>query len=140
MTAIEMKDRLMKCDKDSVCGCLASIVYQLREKGIKFKGYEEEKINTLKVSADGELEIVPGVLDPLEHRAKLDFSGLVSVEVLIHYFQVEINNCKRRLESEESTCFNGVDCGNFEVARELNKAYIRFCEGIINQLKSGYFK
>ena len=74
MTATKMKDRLMKCDKESVCGCLASIVYQLREKGIKFNGYEEEKPNTLKATADGTYEIVPGVPDPLEHRAKLDFS------------------------------------------------------------------
>ena len=74
MSANEMKDIFIKMDKDVVCGCLASILYQLVEHGIYFGGYEEEKPNTLKVSTGGELEIVPGIPDPLEHRAKLDFS------------------------------------------------------------------
>ena len=78
MTANEIKDFLTKMDKDVVCGCLASILYQLVEHGIYFGGYEEEKPSTLKATADGGFEIVPGVPDPLEHRAKLDFSKFVN--------------------------------------------------------------
>lgn len=77
MTVNEITDVLMKIDKEAVCGCLASVLYQLEEHGISFYGYEDEKPNTFKVSADGGLEIVPGVPDPLEHRAKLDFSNFV---------------------------------------------------------------
>ena len=49
-------------------------LYLLDENGITFYGYEEEKPSTFKLSDDGGFEIVPGVPDPLEHRAKLDFS------------------------------------------------------------------
>ena len=77
MTANEMKDIFIKMDKDVVCGCLASVLYQLVEHDIYFGGYEEEKPSTLKATADGGFEIVPGVPDPLEYRAKLDFSNLV---------------------------------------------------------------
>ena len=54
MTANEIKDGLMRQDKEFVCDCLASIIHQLIVHRIRFDGYEES--------------------EPLEHRMKLDFS------------------------------------------------------------------
>lgn len=76
MSAEEMKINLTKLDKEILCGCLASILYQLLEHGIKFNGYEENPSTIKIVSEDNKIELVPWFPnEPLEYRAKLDFFG-----------------------------------------------------------------
>ena len=58
MTVNEIKDGLMRQDKEIVCDCLASIIYQLIVHRARFDGYEES--------------------EPLKHRVKLDFSNFVN--------------------------------------------------------------
>lgn len=55
------------------------------------------------------------------------------LEKIIHFFEMEIENCQRRL-LEPSACFNGVDLG-VKVTDELNEAHIRYCHGIINRIR-----
>lgn len=79
MTANQIKENLMIFDKEIICGCLASVFYQLNEHGIKFLGYDDcpEYIEY----CDGEFRHrIKGLGIPLEERAELDFSGFKTEE------------------------------------------------------------
>lgn len=53
---------------------------------------------------------------------------------IIHFFEMEIE-LNKRIEKTASPMFNDVNVG-FEKAEELRKAYIRYCQNIIDRIRS----
>lgn len=54
-------------------------------------------------------------------------------EEIKHWFEMEIELAKERMNLKHNTMFNGVEVGH-EKQIELNKAHIRYCECAIMAL------
>ena len=60
-----------------------------------------------------------------------------SIEDVIHFFEIEIYQTKQWLDDENmSPIFNGVNVG-FKEAKQLMEHHIRYCENIIDRIRSG---
>lgn len=59
-----------------------------------------------------------------------------SIEDVIHFFEGEISQTQGWLNSESlSPAFNGVDVG-FKEAKQLKECHIRYCQNIIDRIRS----
>lgn len=57
-----------------------------------------------------------------------------SIDNVIHFFEIEIENCKQRKQIV-SPHFNGCLVGP-HTADALNEAHIRYCQNIIDRIRS----
>lgn len=59
-----------------------------------------------------------------------------SIEDVIHFFEIEIYQTKQWLDDENmSPIFNGIHVG-FKEAKKLKERHIRYCQNIIDRIRS----
>lgn len=107
----------------------------------RFLGVNLERAETVKIIMDKkncfekEAESRCEHPQPFSDIARIIMSGFESdADQIIHFFEMEIELNERRAEST-SPMFNGANVG-FENAEELRKAHIRYCQNIIDRIRS----
>lgn len=57
------------------------------------------------------------------------------IEDVIHFFEAEIENARKRKNSNNSSCFNGVEVG-VSSANQLLDKHIWYCKSIIERIRN----
>lgn len=144
MSAEEMKSRFMEFDKEMLCECLASILYQMNEKGIKFCGYQKRPEFLEYFDCDLKYKRIDGMKTPLEEMAQLNFYEFEnekrsSNKALIHFFEKEIEVAEQA-KANGTMRINGVPCESLEQAKQLFDAHKKYCGLLIGMIEEGMFK